>query len=531
MKNKNGFTLVELLAVIAILAILVIVAMPNVINMFNDAKVNTFVTDVQKIMDTAVTEFTMDSLMNAGETIYYSSVINNELNTSKLNMDTGGKDYFIEMDRHGDFKRVVIYDKNYCYDIYTNGTNGDVSGSNSKLITSKITKSSVVLNDIMISDLDSIHAMVNKNGNTLTYEIPGCGSITIQVVPDGGKYITKDGEVLEPGDEMPKKPETGDQVILVDYEYHYNKRLNSSFDLIEDTTMNGWGVTLNSASSGKTNYQEIESYINNKPVVAISWLFSGGGGSYLKIPPAIPDTVKYMDGAFNGCIFAEQFPLIPDGVITLEKAFSVYGRLSNLSEFPVGFKIPSSVENMNGAFSDTRIVSFPDIPDSVKKIDSLFSGCSKLVNAPKISKNVESMNSVFKDCSSLMSVPSLENLSIAKDFENTFKGCTSLVDASGIVFPKQATNFQYTFENCTNMVNAPDFSKVDGSFVYDRVKVILNYVFKNCTNMTGPIHFGFSYIDGLPYNIFEGTAKPIVLYAKDGIADYYVSRYSNISKG
>ena len=38
MKNKNGFTLVELLAVIAILAILILIALPNVIGMVNKAK-------------------------------------------------------------------------------------------------------------------------------------------------------------------------------------------------------------------------------------------------------------------------------------------------------------------------------------------------------------------------------------------------------------------------------------------------------------------------------------------------------------
>ena len=69
MKNK-GFTLVELLAVIAILAILVIVAMPNVLGMFNQAKVSSFVTEVQKIMDTAVTTFTKDALFNSGESVF-----------------------------------------------------------------------------------------------------------------------------------------------------------------------------------------------------------------------------------------------------------------------------------------------------------------------------------------------------------------------------------------------------------------------------------------------------------------------------
>lgn len=36
--KRQGFTLVELLAVIAILAILVLVAVPNVLGMFNQAK-------------------------------------------------------------------------------------------------------------------------------------------------------------------------------------------------------------------------------------------------------------------------------------------------------------------------------------------------------------------------------------------------------------------------------------------------------------------------------------------------------------
>ena len=49
MKNKKGFTLVELLAVIAILAILVIIALPNVINMYNSAQKQTFLTEAKKV--------------------------------------------------------------------------------------------------------------------------------------------------------------------------------------------------------------------------------------------------------------------------------------------------------------------------------------------------------------------------------------------------------------------------------------------------------------------------------------------------
>ena len=185
MKNK-GFTLVELLAVIAILAILVIVAMPNVLGMFNDAKVNVFVTDVQKIIDAATTAFTKDALNNAGKTIYYSSVDNDDLNTKKLNMSGFDKEYFIEIDRNGNFKRVVVYDSNYCYDIYTNyGSKsiGNLISTKSRIILNddnsdkKIEKSIVLASDVYESGNDSVDVTVVKNGSVVSsYVVRGCDS-------------------------------------------------------------------------------------------------------------------------------------------------------------------------------------------------------------------------------------------------------------------------------------------------------------------------------------------------------------------
>lgn len=51
--RKRGFTLVELLAVIAILAILVIIALPNIINFYKKAKINTNSINTQNIIKTA----------------------------------------------------------------------------------------------------------------------------------------------------------------------------------------------------------------------------------------------------------------------------------------------------------------------------------------------------------------------------------------------------------------------------------------------------------------------------------------------
>ena len=82
--KKKGFTLVELLAVIAILAILVIVAMPNVLGMFNQAKSSTFVTEVQKYMDTAKTDFMTQALSKPAQDIIFDS---EDANAAHLDMD------------------------------------------------------------------------------------------------------------------------------------------------------------------------------------------------------------------------------------------------------------------------------------------------------------------------------------------------------------------------------------------------------------------------------------------------------------
>ena len=66
--RKKGFTLVELLAVIAILAILVIIALPNVMGMFNQAKQNSFTTEVKNILKQAGQQWVTDGSMSSSTT-------------------------------------------------------------------------------------------------------------------------------------------------------------------------------------------------------------------------------------------------------------------------------------------------------------------------------------------------------------------------------------------------------------------------------------------------------------------------------
>ena len=51
--NKNGFTLVELLAVIVILAIILVIAVPKVIGVINDSKKATLESTAKMIASSA----------------------------------------------------------------------------------------------------------------------------------------------------------------------------------------------------------------------------------------------------------------------------------------------------------------------------------------------------------------------------------------------------------------------------------------------------------------------------------------------
>ena len=61
-KNRKGFTLVELLAVIVVLAIIILVAMPNVLSAMEKARQNAFVTEATEICKVAQNAYNTDLL-------------------------------------------------------------------------------------------------------------------------------------------------------------------------------------------------------------------------------------------------------------------------------------------------------------------------------------------------------------------------------------------------------------------------------------------------------------------------------------
>ncbi len=117
--KKKGFTLVELLAVIAILAILVIIALPNIMSLFNQAKQNSFETELKNIFKTAEQEWMKDSMFDTQNIVYArckSADCTKELSLS-------GREeieYYIEVDKAGNVIKLFATDGSYQYEY--NGT-------------------------------------------------------------------------------------------------------------------------------------------------------------------------------------------------------------------------------------------------------------------------------------------------------------------------------------------------------------------------------------------------------------------------
>ena len=129
----------------------------NVNGMFNEAKKNTFVTEVQKYIDTSKSAYVQQALMKPAQRLIFSNIDDavDYYDAMRLDIDGNDKKYYIEMDRRGDFVRVLVYDGVACYD--TDSIFDDMSEV-------EFDKSSVNVNDVYEGNKkDSLHGCYNAN--------------------------------------------------------------------------------------------------------------------------------------------------------------------------------------------------------------------------------------------------------------------------------------------------------------------------------------------------------------------------------
>ena len=273
MKNKKGFTLVELLAVIAILAILVIISLPNVLQMFNNAKLNTFGTEVQAIYKQVETDFLQDNLYDSGPRFYCSGNRTGKNGKSSsdcknLNMTTT-KEYYVEVDSNGTITYIGVKDKSYIYSKNNPGTVNDIKKED--IIDISLADSTDLIPDSNLQDDDDEILADNikcKRAKTLHTEI--CNNTPCDskygignVVTYGNDPTTRIDGVLEVGDAFDCKVSTNGGFTerfyyISDY---YNTETNS-FDS-NVATLIYYANTYNGNADDGTNTDAYSNTTNN----------------------------------------------------------------------------------------------------------------------------------------------------------------------------------------------------------------------------------------------------------------------------
>ena len=175
MKNRKGFTLVELLAVIAILAILVIIALPNIMDMFNEAKKNSFLTECKQIYDSGQNKWMSDSMFDTNEQTY----IRCKTCTGK-SLDLSGRteiDYIIKINKAGKVIKLYVTDGTYQF-IY-DGNGLLIEDINNAQEIAKLSEDDIIniadyinkLNSIVCKRAKILHTETCNNGGQQSYGV------------------------------------------------------------------------------------------------------------------------------------------------------------------------------------------------------------------------------------------------------------------------------------------------------------------------------------------------------------------------
>jgi len=154
--KKNGMTLIELLVVVAIISMLVLIAIPNAVTAYKNSKKKNFLTDVQTIFKTAVSQSKVDNYGKRNDTMY--ARVNGETPRHFQSLELTGStkmNYFIIVSYTGEVKEYAATDGEYQY--YYANTMSDVSE-----ITDESIKVVADIDDSEKVDIDSVMSKYTK---------------------------------------------------------------------------------------------------------------------------------------------------------------------------------------------------------------------------------------------------------------------------------------------------------------------------------------------------------------------------------
>ena len=401
-----------------------------------------------------------------------------------------------------------------------NKPNDSITSSNSNIVKLLITNSSTSSQNI---------AFTMKGGyitNTLNdIVVPSTHNEITPLENSTNTYFCKTNNTLT----------QGLQYVNGQYTYAYKQggqKANSGLAWY-NISNNGWGVQLTDKASTDAVTSKVCTYINNKPIVSMSYMFGGSKATTLDVSNFDTSKVTYMNGMFSN-----------SQATTLDVSNFDTSNVTDMSNMFDGSKATtldlsnfdtSNVTDMSSMFHGSQVTTL-DVSNfntsNVTDMDSMFyySQATTLDLSNFDTSKVTNMKYMFQSSQATTLDVSSFDTSKVTNMTNMFLGSqattldVSNFDTSNVTnmismfsYSKattldvsnfdtsKVTNMSYMFYNFTNLKTI----YVSNKFNTDKVTDSTN-MFSGCTNLVGGAgtKYNSSYVDKKYARIDGGTSNP-----------------------
>lgn len=508
MKNKKGFTLVELLAVLIVLTLILVLGMNSALTAYNNSKRKAFQQQVRNYVDAAITLY--------NKAIIDEKTPRKEYLLSELMPDVNNYDGCIILKNNGEFDKAYVYGKEYL----TNGTNeSQVYGElNDVKVTKQTSDNKFTPVAINNKDVTAINGIC-KNNNTDRYLVKYISEIYGEVIDE--KYVLKNDLI---DDITPPQIDgyTFDGWYNGDNKYDFNTKVTGNITLngkyIPNNVIGGTFIRINNISEniGEVNNNKITIYVKAKNATkmcitenndvstcnyidyterGVSYTLSGGSGNktlYVyfadntlsNVSSPLVKNISYIQGKSNTILavteaYASEFWKYKSNIKKIILSDTINKPTGALiGEWDVSISNDESV--MAYLTSDyTLYLQGNGSLIANENSSYLFSGFTVLTTIENMNllntSNTTEMKSMFKNCYQLTALD-LSKFDTAKvtSMKQMFYGCPRLSTLNINFKTPKLIDSSYMFYNCSALTSI-NLSSVDTKNITN-----MSYMFFGC---------------------------------------------------
>ena len=344
-------------------------------------------------------------------------------------------------------------------------------------------------------------------------------------------YCTYDGELTQ-----------GAEYVNGQYTYRYMQESNGSS--WKNITISGWGVQLTDKTSTDAVTSKPCTYINDKPVVSMAYMFFDSQATTLDLSNFDTSKVTNMESMFAH----SQFTLLNLNNFNTSKVTNMTAMFYNSQATTLDLNSfnTSKVTNMYGMFSYSKAttidVSNFDTSNVISMKQMFANSMVKRLDVRNFdTSNVTDMNFMFGQ-SSIIEIKGINNFNTSKvtDMSNMFRisFCTTLdvssfdtsnvTDMSSMFYASQATTLDVSNFNTKNVTN------MYGMFQSSKAKTIVGLQNFDTSNVTGMQEM-FSYIQATTIDVSNFDTRNVtnmnsMFENSSNLKTIYVSNKFDVSK-